>query len=182
MVQWPRTARFQCAGAGSIPAASTASWKARSAWCRHRSRKPGGAQAFGFNSYAFHCWKIDLAVARAPFAKRMDPSPGCGSTPPSSTREVVCSGFDPMSANAAGVLKYCEQKGLVSGAYADAVLGEFAAKADAKSGDYLAGESGQILGDGGKKFSIPQAPSYLQSQACDMVLQQAKTFRPGPAR
>ena len=44
VVQWPRTARFQCAGAGSIPAASTGSWKARSAWCRHRSRKPGGAQ------------------------------------------------------------------------------------------------------------------------------------------
>ena len=86
------------------------------------------------------------------------------------------------AANAAGVLKYCEQKGLVSGAYADAVLGEFAAKADAKSGDHLAVEIGQILGDGGKKFSIAQAPSYLQSQACDMVLQQAKAFRPGPAR
>ena len=52
VVQWPRTARFQCAGAGSIPAASTL-WKARSAWCRHRSRKPGGAQASGFDSCTF---------------------------------------------------------------------------------------------------------------------------------
>jgi hypothetical protein len=48
--------------------------KVRSAWCRHRSRKPGGAKASGFDSYAFHVWKIDLAEARAPFAKRMDPS------------------------------------------------------------------------------------------------------------
>jgi hypothetical protein len=47
-------------------------WKVRSAWCGHRSRKPGGAQAFGFNSYAFHFWRTHLAVARAPFAKRMD--------------------------------------------------------------------------------------------------------------
>lgn len=77
VVQWPRTARFQCAGAGSIPAASTGSWKARSAWCRHRSRKPGGAQASGFDSCTFRKSddadrEDDLAVARAPFAKRMD--------------------------------------------------------------------------------------------------------------
>ena len=87
-----RTALFQGASTGSIPVASTTlppmaslcSWKVRSAWCRHRSRKPGGAKASGFDSCTFRCWKIDLAVARAPFAKRMDLSPGCGSTPPSS--------------------------------------------------------------------------------------------------
>ena len=28
--------------------------KVRSAWCGHRSRKPGGAKASGFDSYAFH--------------------------------------------------------------------------------------------------------------------------------
>ena len=33
----------------------------------------------------------DLAVARAPFAKRMDPARGCGSTPPSSAEEIVMS-------------------------------------------------------------------------------------------
>jgi hypothetical protein len=73
---------------GSIPAASTILWKVRSAWCRHRSRKPGGARASGFDSCTFRPrpWpqlEDDLAVARAPFAKRMDPT-GCGSTPPAS--------------------------------------------------------------------------------------------------
>ena len=57
---------------GSIPAASTSLWKVRSAWCRHRSRKPGGAQAPGFDSCTFRPLEDDLAVARAPFAKRMD--------------------------------------------------------------------------------------------------------------
>src|SRR4051794_30306173 len=84
------------------------------------------------------------------------------------------------AANAAGVLTYCEQNGLVSDASTDAVLGRFATKAEVKSADYAAGASGQILGDDGKNFSIALAPSYLQSQACDMVLQQAKTFGPAP--
>ena len=82
VVQAARTAPFQGAGTGSIPVASTAR-KVRSAWRRHRSRKPAGARASGFDSYAFHVWKIDLAVARAPSATRLDPT-GCGSTPPSS--------------------------------------------------------------------------------------------------
>ncbi len=32
----------------------------------------------------------ELAVARAPFAKRMDPARGCGSTPPSPAEESKC--------------------------------------------------------------------------------------------
>jgi hypothetical protein len=84
------------------------------------------------------------------------------------------------AANAAGVLTYCEHNGLVSGASTDAVLGSFAAKADVKSAEYTAGASGQILGDKGKNFSIALAPSYLQSQACNIVLKQAKTFGPAP--
>jgi len=58
---------------GSIPAAGTKLWKVRSAWRRHRSRKPGGARASGFDSCTFRSLEDDLAVARAPFAKRMDP-------------------------------------------------------------------------------------------------------------
>lgn len=80
-------------------------------------------------------------------------------------------------ANAAGVLKYCEQKDLVSGAATDAVLDTFVTKPDVKSSDYLTGMQGEILGDSGKKYSIPTAPGYLQSEACNMVLQQAKNFR-----
>lgn len=59
--------------------------KARSARCRHRSRKPGGARASGFDSYTFHALEDGLAVARAPSATRSGPSPDRGSTPPSST-------------------------------------------------------------------------------------------------
>ena len=80
-------------------------------------------------------------------------------------------------ANAAGVLKYCEQKDLVSSASTESVLDQFAKKPDIKSADYLAGAGGVIHGDAGKNFSLGKAPGYLQSQACDMVLEQAKTFR-----
>lgn len=83
-------------------------------------------------------------------------------------------------ANAVGVLRYCEQKDLVSGAATDAVLDTLPSKADMKSTDYLAGAGGQVLGDEGKNFAIAQAPSYLQSQVCNMVLEQAKSFRPAP--
>ena len=48
------------------------SWKVRSAWCRHRSRKPGGARASGFDSCTFRYLEDDFAAVRAPFAKRVD--------------------------------------------------------------------------------------------------------------
>lgn len=80
-------------------------------------------------------------------------------------------------ANAAGVLEYCEQKALVSGAAAEAITQAFEHKPDVKSADYLAGANGEILGDGGRAFAIPKAPRYLQSSACNIVLEQAKTFR-----
>jgi hypothetical protein len=79
--------------------------------------------------------------------------------------------------NAAGILNYCMKNRLVSTTSADQVLTGLPSKPDVKSADYSAGQGGQIHGDGGKNFSIPQAPWYLQSQACDMVLQQAKSFK-----
>ena len=79
--------------------------------------------------------------------------------------------------NAAGVLKYCEQKALVSGAATDAILDAFPNKPDVKSADYTEGAGGQIIGAGGKIFVIGEAPGYLQSSACNMVLEQAKAFR-----
>jgi hypothetical protein len=79
--------------------------------------------------------------------------------------------------NAAGVLDYCKKNNLVSGAATDQVLIGLPTKPDLKSAEYAAGQGGQIFGDGGKNFSIPKAPWYLQSQACDMVLQQAKTLK-----
>jgi Protein of unknown function (DUF2501) len=77
--------------------------------------------------------------------------------------------------NAAGVLQYCVAKNLVSSTSANAVLDGLNKKPEVtKSADYTAGASGQILGS--KSFSIGSAPSFLQSQACDMVLKQAKTI------
>jgi hypothetical protein len=80
-------------------------------------------------------------------------------------------------ANAVGVLNYCSKNNLVSATAADQVVVGLAAKPDAKSPDYVAGEAGQLHGDGGKTFAMASAPAILQSQACDRVLQQAKTFK-----
>jgi len=78
--------------------------------------------------------------------------------------------------NAAGVLKYCERNRLVSVAGTDTVLESLAAKPNAMSTDYVAGQGGQIIGDHGKTLSLPKAPGYMQSQACDQVLRRAKQF------
>ena len=83
-------------------------------------------------------------------------------------------------ANAAGVLKYCEENGLVSGVSADAIMTGSVTRSDQTSQDYVVGSSGQILGDAGKNFSISRAPGYLQSQACNIVLERAKTFGRSP--
>ena len=82
------------------------------------------------------------------------------------------------AANAAGVLKYCNENGLVSGVSVDALMATSVTRADQTSVDYIVGSSGQILGDAGKNFSISRAPGYLQSQACAMVLERAKAFNP----
>jgi hypothetical protein len=77
--------------------------------------------------------------------------------------------------NAAGVLQYCVSKQLVSSSSADLLIDELIKKANVqKSPDFAAGQAGQILTNDGKSFSVGQAPSYLQSRACDMVLAQAK--------
>jgi len=81
------------------------------------------------------------------------------------------------AANAAGILRYCVSKQLVSSTSADLVLKSLTAKRNvANSPDYSAGQQGRILATDGKVFSIPAAPSYLQSQACDQVLTRARQF------
>ena len=77
--------------------------------------------------------------------------------------------------NAAGVLQYCMSKDLVSIAGAGEVLDVITKRQDmTKSPDFTAGAAGQILGD--KSFVIGSVPGYLQSQACALVLSQAKRF------
>ena len=80
-------------------------------------------------------------------------------------------------ANAAGVLNYCTKNYLVSSTAADQVLTVLSNKPDAKSSDYIAGQAGEVHGDDGKTFALASQPPVLQSQACDRVLQQAKTFK-----
>jgi hypothetical protein len=82
--------------------------------------------------------------------------------------------------NAAGVLKYCKENDLVSSASAEAALNGLVSRSDETSVDYIVGSSGQILGDDLKNFSISRAPGYLQSQACNLVLERAKAFRHTP--
>ncbi|GAA3900959.1 hypothetical protein GCM10022276_19710 [Sphingomonas limnosediminicola] len=81
------------------------------------------------------------------------------------------------AANAAGVLRYCVSKQLVSSTSADLVLQTLTTKRSVlNSPDYSSGQQGRILPAGGKAFSIEEAPSYLQSRACDLVLSRAQQF------
>ena len=79
--------------------------------------------------------------------------------------------------NAAGVLQYCMKNKLLSGGSANSVLGGLSKKPGvASSKAFSAGQAGQILTGQGKSFSLDQVQGPLKSQACDMVLKQAKTF------
>ena len=77
--------------------------------------------------------------------------------------------------NAAGVLQYCTTNKLVSSTSSSMILDGLKKKPNlTSSADYAAGKAGKIVGGGAKPFSLAQAPPHLKSQACDMVLKQAK--------
>ena len=79
--------------------------------------------------------------------------------------------------NAAGVLKYCVSKQLVSVTMASQVLDGLTGKPGlVKSPEYAAGQAGQIVAGPSKPFLLGEAPGYLQSRACDLVLTRAKQF------
>lgn len=78
--------------------------------------------------------------------------------------------------NAAGVLQYCATNKLVSTTSADSVLGGLKAKPDVLSSkDFSAGKAGKLL-SGGKTTSLDSLPAPMKTQACDLVLKQAKKF------
>lgn len=81
------------------------------------------------------------------------------------------------AANAAGILTYCHENGLLGEADPSAIPNIVISEADKTSVDYIVGSSGQILGDAGRNFSISRAPADMQSQACKMVLNRARSFR-----
>jgi hypothetical protein len=109
-----------------------------------------------------------LCLAAAPAHAQMEAAPIPDLLPKVSSISV---------ANAVGVLNYCSKNNLVSSTAADQIVTGLTNKPDTKSADYVAGEGGQIHGDDGKPFALTTAPAILQSQACDRVLQQARTFK-----
>lgn len=77
--------------------------------------------------------------------------------------------------NAAGVLGYCVKNKLVGGD-ASSVLGSLTKKPGVTSSkDYAAGQSG-LIQTKGSSLSLSGVQDKLKTQACDMVLKQAKTF------
>lgn len=79
--------------------------------------------------------------------------------------------------NAAGVLQYCMKNKLVSTTSAGAVLDGLGKKPNlTKSADYSAGQAGKVLTGSGKSTSISSLQPAMKSQACNMVLKQAKHF------
>ena len=81
------------------------------------------------------------------------------------------------ASNAAGVLQYCAKNQLVSKTSAGAVLDGLGKKPNlTKSPDYAAGQAGKILTGGGKSTSLSSLHPAMKSQACGMVLKQAKHF------
>ena len=80
--------------------------------------------------------------------------------------------------NAAGVLNYCAKNKVLGGSSgASSVLSALEKKPGVTSSkEFAAGESGHILGGKGTGFSLDSATGPMKSQACDMVLKQAKHF------
>ena len=101
------------------------------------------------------------AEAKTPLSSMVSGLPSVGSISPG---------------NAAGVLQYCATNKLVSSTSADSVLTGLKGKPNALSGaDFTAGKAGNIL-NGGKKTSLASLPAPVKTQACDLVLKQAKNF------
>ena len=91
--------------------------------------------------------------------------------------EQAVPGLSTMSlANAVGVLGYCKDNRLLSDESVGGLMDALSRTADVTSEDYIVGSSGQVLGDAGRNFSIFRAPAALQSQACNAVLQRARSF------
>ena len=80
--------------------------------------------------------------------------------------------------NAAGVLGYCTKNKLLGGSSgASSVLNTLQKKPGVTSSEeFAAGQAGQILGGKDTKFSLDSATGPMKSQACNMVLKQARHF------
>lgn len=79
--------------------------------------------------------------------------------------------------NATGALGYCVKNKLVPGGEANTVLNTLSGKPEVTSAPgYADGQAGKLnLGDG-SSFSLDGVQGQVKSQACNMVLKQAKNF------
>ena len=79
--------------------------------------------------------------------------------------------------NAAGVLDYCLKNKLLGGSSPASALSGLTKKPGVTSSSgFSAGQAGKILTGDGKSFALSQVQGPVKSQACNMVLKQAKTL------
>lgn len=79
--------------------------------------------------------------------------------------------------NATGALGYCVKNKLLKGADAGSVLNTLNGKPNvATSPGYADGQSGNLKLGNGSNFSLSGIQGQAKTQACNMVLKQAKTF------
>ncbi|MDR3005256.1 MAG: DUF2501 domain-containing protein [Acidovorax sp.] len=86
------------------------------------------------------------------------------------------------ASNAAGVITYCMKNNYLNANKAaqvkDQLLGKIGLgkKEEPKDQGYKDGLMGVIKGDGGKSFNMDKIKGDLKEKACDMVLDNAKSF------
>ena len=79
--------------------------------------------------------------------------------------------------NAAGALGYCMKNKLLKGNDATSVLNSLNGKPNMQSSPgYADGQSGKLNLGSGSSFSLSGIQGQAKTQACNMVLKQAKTF------
>ena len=79
--------------------------------------------------------------------------------------------------NATGALSYCLKNKLLKGAEAGSVLNTLTGKPNVQSSPgYGDGQLGNLKLGSGSSFALSGVQSQVKTQACNLVLKQAKTF------
>lgn len=82
--------------------------------------------------------------------------------------------------NAAGLLGYCVKNKLLGGSNATgagSVLGRLTGRDDVtESPGYQAGQQGRVQTGNGRSFSLAGVREQVKAQACDLVLNRARSF------
>ncbi|GBQ54149.1 DUF2501 domain-containing protein [Acidomonas methanolica] len=79
--------------------------------------------------------------------------------------------------NIAGVLSYCVQNNVLNGGNTSSVLESLTTKEGVtSSGDYAAGQQGQLQTGGSNSFSLSSLAAPLKQKLCSMVLSRAQSL------